>query len=105
MAAETAVDEPVVTQVDETHTQEVSADSLALQLPESAGDNAVSPTVQSLVVKPYEPPKAPDFNFFKSRTNPAVKPYKFLDDQTWVGVPLFFAGMIAKSEKTAFRQD
>ncbi len=105
VAAETAVDEPVVTQVDETHAQEVSADSLALQLPESAGDNAVSPTVQSLVVKPYEPPKAPDFNFFKSRTNPAVKPYKFLDDQTWVGVPLFFAGMIAKSEKTAFRQD
>ncbi len=53
----------------------------------------------------YVPPKAPDFNFFKSRTNPAVKPYKFLDDQTWVGIPLFFAGMIAKSEKTAFRQD
>ena len=55
--------------------------------------------------KPYEPPKAPDFNFIKSRTNPAVKPYKFLDDQTWVGIPLFLSGLIAKSEKTAFRQD
>ena len=53
----------------------------------------------------YVPPKALDFNFIKSRTNPAVKPYKFLDDQTWVGVPLFFAGLLAKSEKTAFRQD
>ena len=56
-------------------------------------------------LKPYEPPKAPDFNFIKSRTNPDVKPYKFLDDQTWVGIPLFAAGLIAKAEKTAFRQD
>ena len=56
-------------------------------------------------LKLYEPPKAPDFNFIKSRTNPTVKPYRFLDDQTWVGIPLFFSGMIAKNEKTAFRQD
>ena len=56
-------------------------------------------------IKLYEPPKAPDFNFIKSRTNPAVKPYKFLDDQTWVGIPLFLSGLIAKSEKTAFRQE
>ena len=56
-------------------------------------------------LKPYEPPKAPDFNFIKSRTNPAVKPYRFLDDQTWVGIPVFAAGLIAKAEKTAFRQD
>ena len=71
----------------------------AMSMP--AGDSvAVSDTI-----KPYEPPKAPDFNFIKSRTNPAVKPYKFLDDQTWVGLPLFAAGLIAKSEKTAFRQD
>ena len=56
-------------------------------------------------LKPYEPPKAPDFNFIKSRTNLNVKPYKFLDDQTWVGIPVFAAGLIAKAEKTAFRQD
>ena len=56
-------------------------------------------------LKLYEPPKAPDFNFIKSRTNPAVKPYRFLDDQTWVGIPLFAAGLIAKSEKAAFRQN
>lgn len=55
--------------------------------------------------KLYEPPKAPDFNMIKSRTNPAVKPYKFLDDQTWVGIPIFAAGLIAKGEKAAFRQD
>ena len=58
-----------------------------------------------VVMKPYEPPKTPDFNFIKSRTNPAVKPYRFLDDQTWVGIPLFASGLIAKAEKTAFRQD
>ncbi len=69
---------------------------------------SLSPSVAALAVpefKPYEPPKAPDFNFIKSRTNPAVKPYRFLDDQTWVGIPLFISGLIAKGEKTAFRQD
>ncbi len=53
----------------------------------------------------YERPKAPDFNFIKSRTNPTVKPYRFLDDQTWVGIPVFLSGLIAKHEKAAFRQD
>ena len=71
---------------------------------------AISPVAMSCVVpgddiRLYEPPKAPDFNFIKSRTNPDVKPYRFLDDQTWVGIPLFLSGLIAKSEKTAFRQD
>ena len=46
-----------------------------------------------------------DFRFLKNTTNPAVKPYKFLQDQTWVGVPLFVAGIIAKGEKEAFRQN
>ena len=45
-----------------------------------------------------------DFDFFKSKTNPDTKPYKFMDDMTFVGVPLFVAGIIAKSEKTAFKQ-
>lgn len=39
------------------------------------------------------------------KTNPGVKPYKFMDDMTFVGVPLFVAGMILKSEKNAFRQN
>jgi hypothetical protein len=68
----------------------------------SSEDNTV---VTQTVVKSYEPPRAPDFNFIKSRTNPNVKPYSFLDDQTWVGIPVFAAGLIAKAEKTAFRQD
>lgn len=28
-----------------------------------------------------------DFDFFKSKTNPGVKPYKFMDDMTFVGIP------------------
>lgn len=45
-----------------------------------------------------------DFAFFKSRTNPNTKAYKFMEDMTFAGVPLFIAGIIAKSEKNAFKQ-
>lgn len=33
------------------------------------------------------------------------KPYTFFQDQTYVGIPLFLAGVIAKSEKRSFRQN
>ena len=46
-----------------------------------------------------------DFRFFKEVTNPGVKPYKFMDDLTFVGIPIFAAGWIIKSEKASFRQD
>ena len=45
----------------------------------------------------------PDFDFFKQKTNPGVKPYKFLDDLTFVGVPLFVAGWAVKGDKAMFR--
>ena len=45
----------------------------------------------------------PDFDFFKSKTNPGVKPYKFIDDMTFVGVPLFVAGWAIKGDKAMFR--
>ena len=45
----------------------------------------------------------PDFDFFKSKTNPDVKPYKFMDDMTFVGVPLFLAGWAIKGDKAMFR--
>ena len=38
------------------------------------------------------------------RTNEGVKPYKVMDDLTFAGIPIFVAGLIAKSEKTAFAQ-
>ena len=56
-------------------------------------------------INKYRKYNGPDFHFFKNTTNPAAKPYKFLQDQTWVGIPVFLAGWIAKGEKKAFRQD
>ena len=44
-----------------------------------------------------------DFDFFKSKTNPGVKPYKFMDDLTFVGIPLFVAGWAVKGDKAMFR--
>ena len=44
-----------------------------------------------------------DFDFFKSKTNPGVKPYKFMDDMTFVGIPLFVAGWALKGDKAMFR--
>ena len=44
-----------------------------------------------------------DFDFFKSKTNPDVKPYKFMDDMTFVGLPLFVAGWAIKGDKAMFR--
>jgi membrane-associated phospholipid phosphatase len=46
-----------------------------------------------------------DLDFFKSKTNPDVKPRQFMDDMTFVGVPLFLAGWAIKGEKKSFRQD
>ena len=45
-----------------------------------------------------------DTDFFKSKTNPNVKPFKFFDDFTFVGVPVFAAGIFIKSEKKSFAQ-
>ena len=45
----------------------------------------------------------PDFDFFKQKTNPGVKPYKFMDDLTFVGIPLFVAGWAVKGDKAMFR--
>ena len=44
-------------------------------------------------------------NWTLLRTNPGVKPYKVLDDLTFVGVPVFVSGILAKSEKKSFRQN
>ena len=46
-----------------------------------------------------------DFDFFKSKTAPGVRPYKVMDDLTFVGVPLFVAGIAIKGDKANFRQD
>ena len=110
LANETPIEPSIVEETtDSLASHELDAtthDGAEIEMPISTLQDVTTDDVpSSVVIKPYEPPKALDFNFIKSRSNPAVKPYKFLDDQTWVGVPLFFAGLLAKSEKTAFRQD
>lgn len=47
---------------------------------------------------------APEINANAIKTG-NLRPYKFKDDMTYVGVPLFVAGIIAKSEKVSFRQN
>ena len=54
-------------------------------------------------VSPEKKKWRPDFDFFKSMTNPGVKPFKFMDDMTFVGVPLFVAGLAIKGDKAMFR--
>ena len=44
-------------------------------------------------------------NWTWMRTNDNVKPYKVMDDLSFVGIPVFAAGWIIKSEKALFRQD
>ena len=39
------------------------------------------------------------------KTNPGVEPYRAWDELTYVGVPLFLAGIIAKGEKKSFQQN
>lgn len=53
----------------------------------------------------YREYRGPDFHFFKNTTNYSIEPYTFIQDQTWVGIPVFIAGWIAKSEKKAFQQN
>ncbi len=48
------------------------------------------------------PAPLPGISEYATRTKPH---YTFIQDQTWVGIPLFLAGVVAKSEKKAFRQD
>ena len=53
----------------------------------------------------YRKYRGADFHFFRNTTNYGIKPYTFIQDQTWVGIPVFAAGWIIKGEKEAFRQN
>lgn len=75
-----------------THDILNPASSADLLLPETKEEEtpaeALSPEINAMATKMKQ-----------------VKPYKFMDDMTFVGVPLFVAGIIAKSEKASFRQN
>lgn len=78
---------------------------LKLEVPEmkiELGKLYEQPTLTLDRMAPTASPKM-DLDFFKLKTNPSVKPYKFMDDLTFVGVPLFVAGWAIKSDKAMFR--
>ena len=82
-------------------------ESLTLETPEMKAELVKLPEQSTLNFDRLAPttsssPKM-DFDIFKSKTNPDVKPYKFMDDMTFVGVPLFVAGWALKSDKAMFR--
>ena len=96
--------------IEDTSTAIISADTVNVNATDTTSSVDISAQLEfngfdGLDLNAFRQYNGPDFHFLKNTTNPAVKPYKFLDDQTWVGVPIFLAGMIAKSEKTAFRQN
>ena len=62
-------------------------------------------TPASVVEVPHDHSPFAKENWTWMHTNPDVKPYKFMEDLTFAGVPVFVAGIIAKSEKRAFRQN
>ena len=78
---------------------------LTLDTPEMKAELVNLPEQNSIrfdLAAPSASPKM-DFDFFKSKTNPGVKPYKFMDDMTFVGIPLFIAGWALKGDKAMFR--
>lgn len=75
---------------------------LKLEVPEMKPE-LVKPTTISFDAAPPKASPKFDFDFFKSKTNPGVKAYKFMDDMTFVGIPLFVAGWAIKGDKAMFR--
>ncbi|MBR3101620.1 MAG: phosphatase PAP2 family protein [Muribaculaceae bacterium] len=90
---------------------EASVDSTMQVVVDSVERDNVAPAPQLTLLpkteepQSYKPHHGMDLRMFKSVTNPGTRPYTFLEDQTWVGIPLFVSGIIAKSEKNAFRQN
>ena len=78
---------------------------LVLEVPVMKPKLVELPERSALSLEMAAPTASPkmDFDFFKTKTNPDVKPYKFMDDMTFVGVPLFVAGWAVKGDKAMFR--
>lgn len=83
--------------------RETGAERLILMETKSSPDGAERAETAKLMCLYPASLSSPSWTWM--RTNEGVKPYKVMDDLTFVGVPLFVAGIIAKSEKKAFRQN
>jgi membrane-associated phospholipid phosphatase len=62
-----------------------------------------APKLETSIGTSYSNYQGLDFDFFKSKTAPGIKAYKFMDDMTFVGIPLFAAGWAIKGDKAMFR--
>ena len=78
---------------------------LTLEVPEMKAELVKLPERSAANFERVDPAASPkmDFDFFKTKTNPGVKAYKFMDDMTFVGIPLFAAGWAIKGDKAMFR--
>lgn len=78
---------------------------LQLQLPASITVGGWHNSLSSAYIQSHIQKKSTSWDFIKPKVRPGVKPYKFMDEMTFVGIPLFAAGWIIKSEKAAFQQN
>lgn len=115
----TGIDEPssgvdsVETVIDEVMVQDtIVADTVTVNNTDTVSTADLTPLLEGrmaccLLETPdfYREYRGPDFRFFKNTTNYSIKPYTFMQDQTWAGIPVFAAGWIIKGEKEAFRQN
>ena len=98
--------EPLTLEVPEMKPELVKVEGMTarnMSLNATAINLDMTSTASSLNVAPAAKAWKPDFDFFKQKTNPGVKPYKFMDDMTFVGIPLFVAGWAIKGDKAMFR--
>jgi len=82
----------------------IDMEPMKLETPEMKTELVIpeQPNMALDMTAPTASPK-PDFDIFKQKTNPGLKPYKFMDDMTFVGIPLFAAGWALKGDKAMFR--
>ena len=83
----------------------LNMEPLTLEVPEMKAELVSLPAQPELSLESAAPTAGPkmDFDFFKTKTNEGVRPYQFIDDMTFVGVPLFVAGWAIKGDKAMFR--
>lgn len=102
----------LATVVEETGAVPVVADTVTVNATDTLPSADISDQLEGrmaccFLVDPsyYRKYRGPDFHFLKNTTNYSVEPYTFMQDQTWVGIPVFLAGWAIKSEKKAFQQN
>lgn len=91
----------ILTALSATASNDFDMAPLKLEVPE------MKPELVEISTRPeldtYGTTAGLDFDFFKSKTAPDVKPFQVMDDLTFVGVPLFIAGWAVKGDKAMFR--